>query len=442
MTSAAEQLTASFDPQFFKRARDLRKRLLFTLFALVVYRFGTYIPLPGVDISVMADIAKRNATGILGMIDMFAGGALWRMTIFSLNIMPYISASIVVQLLVATTPSLQHLRKDGELGKRKINQYTRYGALGLAVIQAYGLSRALESSGVAVNPGVFFQFTTITIIAGSTMFLVWLGDQITARGVGNGVSMIVFAGIVANLPESALKMLALGREGHYHSFFIIMVMLGIAGLIFFIVFMERAQRRVPMHYPKTMNAPTAPGGSYLPLKLNNAGVMPPIFASSILLAPVTVSTFGLGASAEGFWGTIVYYLTPGHPVHMILYSALLVFFAYFYTAIVVDPEDTSNNLKKSSAFIPGIRPGAATSEYLEGVLSRLTAIGAAYLVAVCIIPEFIKAKYTIPFYLSGTSFLIVVNVVIDLIGQVYSHLVAHQYESLMRKGRMRNKGGR
>lgn len=441
MTSAAEHLTANFDSQFFKRARDLRKRLLFTLFALIVYRFGTYIPLPGVDISVMAEIAKRNATGILGMIDMFAGGALWRMTIFSLNIMPYISASIVVQLLVATTPSLQHLRKDGELGKRKINQYTRYSALGLSIVQAYGLARALEANNVAVHTGFFFEFTTVTIIAGSTMFLVWLGDQITARGVGNGISLIVFAGIVANLPESALKMLALGREGHYHTFFILMIMAGVAALIFFIVFVERAQRRIPMHYPKTTHAPQA-GSNYLPLKLNNAGVMPPIFASSILLAPVTVSSFGLDAGSDGIWGTIVYYLTPGHPVHMFLYSTLLVFFAYFYTAIVVDPNDTANNLKKSGAFIPGIRPGTATSDYLEGVLGRLTAIGAAYLVAVCIIPEFIKAKYTIPFYFSGTSFLIVVSVVIDLIGQVYSHLVAYQYEALMRKNRMGRRGNK
>jgi len=441
MTSLAEQLTSNFDPEFFKRAKGLRKRIVFTLMALVVYRLGTYIPLPGIDIAVMSEIAKRNATGILGMIDMFAGGALWRMTIFSLNIMPYISASIVVQLLVATTPSLQHLRKDGEVGKRKINQYTRYGALGLSLVQAYGLARALEANGVAVSSGFFFEFTTMTIIAGSTMFLVWLGDQITSRGIGNGVSMIVFSGIVANLPESALKMLTLGREGHYHFLFILLVMVGVAAIIFFIVFMERAQRRIPMHYPKTTHAPQA-SANYLPLKLNNAGVMPPIFASAILLAPATVGSFGLNAEGGGIWSTIVYYLTPGNPVHMILYSSLLVFFAYFYTALMVDPEDTSNNLKKSGAFIPGIRPGSATADYLEGVLTRLTAIGSTYLVAVCIIPEFIKAKYTIPFYLSGTSFLIVVSVVIDLIGQVYSHLVAYQYESLMKKGRIgRSRGG-
>ncbi|MCY4414154.1 MAG: preprotein translocase subunit SecY [Alphaproteobacteria bacterium] len=435
MTSIAEQLSSNFDPQFFKRARALRKRLVFTLLALIVYRFGTYIPLPGVDISVMADIAKRNATGVLGMIDMFAGGALWRMTIFSLNIMPYISASIVVQLLVATTPSLQHLRKDGETGKQKINQYTRYGALGLALVQSYGLAKALESSGVAVNSGFFFELTTMCIIAGSTMFLIWLGDQITSRGVGNGVSMLVFAGIVANLPESALKMLTLGREGHYHALFILLVILGLGLLITFIVFMERAQRRIPMHYPKNQT-PNA-GGNYLPLKLNNAGVMPPIFASSILLAPVTVSSFGLieNDTVGGIWSSIVYYLTPGNPIHMALYSALLIFFAYFYTALTVDPSDTANNLKKSGAFIPGIRPGNATADYLEGVLTRLTAIGSAYLVSVCIIPEIIKSKYTIPFYFSGTSLLIVVSVVIDLISQIYAHLVAYQYESLMKKDR-------
>ncbi len=437
MTSIAEQITANMSPEFFKQAKSLRKKLIFTLLALVVYRLGTYIPLPGVDLTLMGEIAKRNATGILGMIDMFAGGALWRMTIFSLNIMPYISASIVVQLMVASTPSLQHLRKDGDTGKRKISQYTRYGALGLSVLQAYGLAKALELNGVALQPGLFFQLTTMCIVAGSTMFLIWLGDQITARGIGNGVSMIVFAGIVANLPESALKMLALGREGHYHVLFILLVLIGLAFLICFIVFMERAQRCIPMHYPRQQHGATGQS-NYLPLRINNAGVMPAIFASSILFAPATLSSFGL-EMGDGIWSSILYFLTPGHPVHMILYSSLLVFFAYFYTALMVDPNETASNLKKSGAFIPGIRPGQATAEYLEGVLSQLTAIGSMYLVAVCIIPEIIKAKYTIPFYFSGTSLLIVVSVVIELISQVYSHLVAYQYESLMKKGRGRQK---
>jgi preprotein translocase subunit SecY len=442
MASAAEQLAANLNFSAFSKAKDLKKRIWFTLIALIVYRLGTYIPLPGIDMTVMADIAKRNATGILGMVDMFSGGALWRMTILALNIMPYISASIMVQLLSAIHPQLEALRKEGESGRQKLNQYTRYGTVALATVQAFAMARTLESSGAVMNPGLFFEVSTIVTIVGGTMFLVWLGEQITSRGIGNGISLIIFSGIVANLPQAALRMLDLGREGQYHIAFIIGILILLAAVIAFIVFMERAQRKVLIQYPKRQMGNRITGGesNHLPLKLNNSGVIPPIFASSILLLPGTLASFI--TNGPDWIQTILYNLSPGRPIFMILYSFFIIFFAFFYTALMFNSEDTAENLKKSGAFIPGIRPGASTAAYFDFLLTRLTTVGATYLVAVCILPEFLKVKYSLPFYLGGTSLLIVVSVTMDTVGQIHSHLLSHQYENLMKRSRLNSRGRR
>ena len=440
MASAAEQLAANLNFGAFAKATELKKRIWFTLAALVVYRLGAHIPLPGIDAHAMAELFRTNAGGILGMFDMFAGGAVRRMTIFALNIMPYISASIIMQLLTAVSPTLEQLKKEGEAGRKKINQYTRYGTVLLAAVQAFGIAVGLEAStGVVANPGFLFRFSTVVTLTGGTIFLMWLGDQITARGVGNGISLIIFSGIVANLPIALVQMLELGRTGQTSALFILILLALAVGVITFIVFMERAQRRIIIQYPKRQVGNKLFGGesSHLPLKLNSSGVIPPIFASSLLLLPATAA--GFSGTAPGWLGSITAFLGHGQPAYMLAYVALIVFFAFFYTAIVVNPNDTADNLKRHGGFIPGIRPGKNTAEYLDYVLTRLTVVGSAYLAAVCLLPEILVSRYAVPFYFGGTSLLIVVSVTMDTVAQIHSHLLAHQYEGLVKKAKLRGR---
>jgi preprotein translocase subunit SecY len=448
MASAAEQLAANLNFGVLAKATELKKRIWFTLGVLIVYRIGTYIPVPGVDANVMAEILRQHGGGILGMFDMFTGGALGRMTVFALNIMPYISAAIIVQLLTAAIPAWEQLKKEGESGRKKLNQYTRYLTLFIAVFQAYGLALGLESMrgafGSAVyDPGWFFRISCVVTLVGGTMFLMWLGEQITARGVGNGISLIIFAGIVANLPSALASTLELGRTGALSTFFIMFFLLAALGIIFVVVFIERAQRRVPVQYPKRQVGNRMFGGenSHLPLKINTANVIPPIFASSLLLLPATFLGFsGQQGSGEGWLPWIAAQLAHGQPAYMTLYVLMIVFFAFFYTAVVFNPQETADNLKKHGGFIPGIRPGTSTAEYLDRVLTRLTVVGAAYLSIVCLIPELLISQYGVPFYFGGTSLLIIVSVTMDTVAQVQSHLFAHQYEGLIKKARLGGKG--
>ena len=414
-------------------------------FALIVYRLGTYIPLPGIDSQAISDVFQQNSSGILGMFDVFAGGALSRMTIFALNIMPYISASIIIQLMTTASPHLAALKKEGESGRKKIIQYTRYGTVLLASVQALGIATGLEgvisSSGPAViNPGLFFKFTTVVTLTGGTVFLMWLGEQITARGIGNGISMIIMAGIVANLPVSLVSTLELGKTGALSGIFILFLLMMAVAVIGFIVFIERAQRRIIIQYPKRQVGMKMFGGesSHLPLKLNTAGVIPPIFASSILLLPVTVMSFNAG-SGPGWLMDVSSLLGRGQPLYLALYVSAIAFFAFFYTSIVFSPSDTADNLKKNGGFIPGIRPGENTAVYIDYVLTRLTVIGALYLSAVCLLPEILISKYSVPFYFGGTSLLIVVNVTMDTVAQIHSHLIAQQYEGLIKKSKLRGR---
>ena len=445
MASAAEQFASNLNFGAFAKATELKKRIWFTLAALIIYRLGTYIPLPGINPAVLKDIFQQNQGGILGMFDMFAGGALSRMTIFALNIMPYISASIIMQLMTAVSPKLEALKKEGEAGRKKINQYTRYGTVLIAALQAYGISAGLEgmssSAGPAVaEPGLFFRFQVVVTLVGGTIFLMWLGEQITARGVGNGISLIIFSGIVANLPSALAGTLELGRTGALSTGFIILLLLMSVGVIFFIVFVERAQRRILIQYPKRQRGNKMSGGesSHLPLKINTAGVIPPIFASSLLLMPITIIGFSAGTGPE--WLTqAAAYLGRGQPVYLIIYISMVVFFAFFYTAVVFNPADTADNLKKYGGFIAGIRPGKNTAEYLDWVLTRLTVVGAAYLAAICLLPELLISRYSVPFYFGGTSLLIVVTVTMDTVAQVQSHLLAHQYEGLIKKSKLRGR---
>ncbi len=447
MASAAEQLAAHMNLGAFSKATELKKRIWFTLGALIVYRLGTYIPLPGIDPAAVADIFNRQAGGILGMFNMFAGGALGRMTIFALNIMPYISASIIMQLMTTVMPQLEALKKEGEAGRKRINQYTRYLTVVITAAQAYGLAVGLEgmqsSVGTAViEPGLFFRFVTVITLVGGTLFLMWLGEQITARGVGNGISLIIFAGIVAGLPQALAGTLELGRTGALSAGLIIALLVMAVGVIFFIVFMERAQRRIIVQYPKRQqgNRMTAGESSHLPLKINTAGVIPPIFASSLLLMPVTAIGFMAGQGPE-WLTTVAAYLGRGQPLYLAIYLGLIVFFAFFYTAVVFNPSDTADNLKKYGGFIPGIRPGKNTAEYLDRVLTRLTVVGAGYLALVCLLPEILIAQFGVPFYFGGTSLLIVVTVTMDTVAQVQSHLLAHQYEGLIKKSKLRGRRG-
>jgi preprotein translocase subunit SecY len=448
MASAAEQLANSINFGAFSKATELKSRIWFTLTALVVYRLGSYIPIPGIDPGILHDVFQHNAGGILGMFDMFSGGALGRMSIFALNIMPYISASIIIQLLTAVSPTLEALKKEGESGRKKINQYTRYSTVVLAAVQAYGIAVGLEgmrsgAQSAVIDPGMFFRVVTMVTLTGGTVFLMWLGEQITARGVGNGISLIIFAGIVANLPHALAATLELGRTGALSPVFILLFLAMSIFVVAFIVFMERAQRRILVQYPKRQVGNRMFGGeaSHLPLKINTSGVIPPIFASSLLLLPATISSFQSQGQDFGWIGTITAYLGHGRPAYMILYISLIVFFCFFYTAIVFNPTETADNLRKYGGFIPGIRPGKNTADYLDYVLTRLTVVGAAYLAAVCILPEILISQYSVPFYFGGTSLLIVVSVTMDTVAQIHSHLLAHQYEGLIKKSRLRGRRG-
>ncbi len=445
MASAAEQLAANFNFGTLAKATELKKRIWFTLGALIVYRIGTYLPLPGIDSAVLGELFEQQAGGILGMFDTFAGGAVSRMSIFALNIMPYISASIIMQLMTAVSPTIEALKKEGESGRKKINQYTRYLTVLLASVQAYGIAVGLEgvqgSQGPAVHdPGLFFRASAVITLVGGTMFLMWLGEQITQRGVGNGISLIIFAGIVAGLPGALAGTLELGRTGQLSAIFIIFMLVLAVAVIAFIVFVERAQRRILIQYPKRQVGNKMFGGesSHLPMKINTPGVIPPIFASSLLLMPLTIANFS-GGQGPGWLQEITALLGHGQPLYLAIYIAMIIFFAFFYTAVVFNPEDTADNLKKYGGFVPGIRPGKNTAEYLDYVLTRLTAIGAVYLAAVCALPEFLIAQYAVPFYFGGTSLLICVTVTMDTVAQIQSHLLAHQYEGLVKKSKLRGR---
>jgi len=441
MASAAEQLAANLNFAAFGKAEELKKRLWFTLAALVVYRLGTYIPLPGINPLALAEIINRNQSGILGLFNVFSGGAVGRMAIFALNIMPYISASIIIQLMTSVSTRLEVLKKEGEQGRKKITQYTRYGTVLLATLQAYGIATGLEGAGnVVIEAGIFFRLSTVITLVGGTVFLMWLGEQITARGVGNGISLIIFAGIVAELPSALVSTFELGRTGALPTLFLLVLVVMIGGVIAAIVFMERAQRRLLVQYPKRQVGRKMVGGeaSHLPLKLNVSGVIPPIFASSILLLPITVANFSAGAGPE-WLTTVTSLLGHGQPLYMLFYAAGIIFFCFFYTSIVFNPEDTAENLRKNGGFIPGIRPGAKTAEYINYILTRLTVVGALYLTAVCLLPEILVAQYSVPFYFGGTSLLIVVSVTMDTVAQIQSHLLAHQYEGLIKKSRLKGR---
>ena len=446
MASAAEQLASNMSLGVLSKATELKRRIWFTLGALLVYRLGTYVPVPGVDAAVMGEMLQQHGGGILGMFDMFSGGALGRMTVFALAIMPYISASIIIQLMSAAIPTLETLKKEGESGRKKLNQYTRYLTVVIAMFQSYGIAIGLEgmrgSFGAAViDPGLFFRVSCVVSLVGGTMFLLWLGEQITARGVGNGTSLIIFAGIVANVPHALASLLELGRTGALSSVFIVAFMVIAVAVIAFIVFIERAQRRIVVQYPKRQVGQRMFGGdsTHMPLKINTSGVIPPIFASSILLIPATISGFSGGADA-GWLSAIGNALGHGQPLYMLVYMGMIVFFSYFYTAVVFNPVETADNLKKYGGFIPGIRPGTQTADYFDYVLTRLTTVGAIYLSIVCLLPEVLISNYGVPFYFGGTSLMIIVSVTMDTITQVQSHLLAHQYEGLIKKARVKGRG--
>lgn len=440
MASAAEQLASNLNFSAFAKAEDLKKRIWFTVGALLVYRLGTYIPLPGINPDAFAQAFSSQSKGVLGMFNMFAGGAVQRMAIFALGIMPYISASIIMQLMTSVIPSLEALKKEGEQGRKIINQYTRYGTVLLALVQAYGISVGLEGgNGIVNDPGMFFRISTVVTLVGGTMFLMWLGEQITARGIGNGISLIIFSGIVAGLPRAISGTLELGRTGALSTGLILAIIVLAIVVIALIVFFERAQRRLLIQYPKRQlgNRMFQGDTSHLPLKLNTSGVIPPIFASSLLLLPATIAGFSQTANMPAWASTILASLGHGQPLYMAFYAAMIVFFAFFYTAIVFNPKDTADQLKKHSGFIPGYRPGERTADYIDYVLTRITVIGAIYLVLVCLLPEFLISATGVPFYLGGTSLLIVVSVTLDTVAQIQGHLIAHQYEGLIKKSKLR-----
>jgi len=442
MASAAEQLAANINWSAFSKAEELKKRIWFTLGALVIYRLGTYIPLPGIDPSAFEQSFLGQKQGVLDMFNMFSGGAVQRMAVFALNIMPYISASIIIQLLSSVLPSLEAIKKEGESGRKILNQYTRYLTVVLALFQAYGIAIGLEGrGGVVAEGGFIFRFSTMITLTGGTMFLVWLGEQITSRGVGNGSSLIIFAGIVARLPQAAVQLFELGRQGSISTGMVLGVIVMVFVVVAFIVFVERAQRRVPITYPRRQvgNKMYEGQSSFLPLKLNTSGVIPPIFASSLLLLPTTVANFAQGAASNGILSTITNLLGRGGPLYLLLYVALIVFFAFFYTATVFNPADTADNLKKHGGFVPGVRPGERTAQYIDSVLTRITVVGAAYLAVICILPELLTSYSSVQLYFGGTSLLIVVSVTMDTVAQIHGHLQAHQYEGLIRKSKLRGK---
>ncbi|WBX84977.1 preprotein translocase subunit SecY [Sphingosinicella microcystinivorans] len=445
MASAAEQLAANLNWGSFSKATDLKKRLWFTLGALVVFRLCSFVPLPGIDPVQLELLFDQTRGGVLDFVNMFSGGALERMSIVALNIMPYITSSIIVQLMTSLSPSMAQLKKEGESGRKKINQYTRYGTVALTLFQGYGIAVGLEGWGAGqgasavLDPGWFFRITTMITLLGGTMFLMWLGEQITARGIGNGISLIIMAGIVATLPSALAGLFEQGRTGAMSGIVILAIIAAVIVVIAFICFMERAQRRILVQYPKRQvgNRMTQGDSSHLPLKLNTAGVIPPIFASSLLLMPLTVAQFAGQGSQSDWMITVTTALQHGSPLYMGMYAAGIIFFCFFYTAIVFNPEETADNLKRQGGFIPGIRPGEKTSQYLDYVLTRITVVGASYLTLICLIPEYLISAFALPFYFGGTSLLIVVNVTMDTVAQIQSHLLAHQYEGLIKKAKLR-----
>ncbi len=443
MTSAAEQFASNLSFSSFAKAEELKKRLLFALGALVVYRLGTFIPIPGINASAFASNFQSQTTGLLGTLNIFAGGAVERMAIFALNIMPYISASIIMQLMTAVIPSLEAIKKEGEQGRRQINQYTRYLTVFLAIVQGFFIAVSLQSSpGVVANPGPFFLFTTTVTLVGGVMFLLWLGEQITSRGIGNGVSLIIFAGIVAELPRAVVGLLDLGRQGGLPPAIVLLVIVLSLALIAFVVFIERSQRRLLVQYPRRQvgNRMTQGEKSHLPMKLNISGVIPPIFASSILILPATIGA-AVGEGSPIWLQDFTTMFAPGRPAYILTYGVGIILFAFVYTSVVFNTEDVADNLKRNGGFIQGYRPGPRTADYLDYMVTRLTVIGAAYLTFVCLLPEFLRLNYSqIPVYIGGTSLLIVVSVTLDTVSQIQGHLVAQQYESLIKKSKLR--GGR
>ncbi|MCQ0093693.1 preprotein translocase subunit SecY [Roseovarius sp. M141] len=445
MVSAAEQMAANTSWAALGKATDLRKRIVFTLMLLVVYRLGTWIPVPGIDGAELREFMVGAGASIGGMLSMFTGGALGRMGIFALGIMPYISASIIIQLMTAMVPSLEQLKKEGESGRKKINQYTRYGTVLLATLQSYGLAVSLQSGDLVTNPGMFFIVSCMVTLVGGTMFLMWLGEQITARGIGNGISLIIFVGIIAEVPAALAQFFASGRSGAISPAVIIGVIVMVVAVIGFVVFMERSLRKIHIQYPRRQVGMKVydGGSSHLPVKVNPAGVIPAIFASSLLLLPTTISTFSGGQGGSPIMSTILAYFGPGQPLYLLFFTAMIVFFAYFYTYnVAFKPDEVAENLKNQNGFVPGIRPGKRTAEYLEYVVSRILVLGSGYLALVCLLPEILRAQFAIPFYFGGTSVLIVVSVTMDTIQQVQSHLLAHQYEGLIEKSQLGGKGKR
>ncbi len=439
MASAAEQLAANLSFSTLANSEELKKRIWFTLGALIIYRLGTYIPMPGIDSLALEQFANQNSSGILGWVNGLAGGALGRMAIFALNIMPYISASIIMQLMTTVSPQMEALKKEGESGRKKINQYTRYGTVLLAAVQAYGIAVGLEGQGgIVTDPGLFFRASTVITLTGGTMFLMWLGEQITSRGIGNGISLIIFAGIVAGLPSGVAALLELGRTGQMSPFLIMGILVMALAVIAFIVFFERAQRRLLIQYPKRQVGMkmSQSESSHMPLKLNTAGVIPPIFASSLLLLPITVANFSAGQGPE-WLNRVTAMLGHGQPLFLLMFAILIVFFCFFYTSIQFNPKETAENLKKSGGFILGIRPGDKTAEYIDWILTRITVLGAAYLVAICLLPELLVGYSGIPFYFGGTSLLIVVSVTLDTVSQLQGHMLAQQYGKLLQKASLR-----
>lgn len=452
MASAADQMAQSISLAKFAQATDLKKRLWFTIGALIVFRLLSYVPLPGVDPTALGLLSQKTTGGVLDFFNTFSGGSLSRMSLIALGVMPYITASIVVQLATSLSPQLAAIKKEGESGRKKLNQYTRYGTVALTAIQGYFIAASLEAFGASqgvqavIEPGMTFRVAAVISLIGGTMFLMWLGEQITNRGIGNGVSLIIMAGIVAHLPTTLVNLMEGGRSGSIDAVRLIGIVVAVVALILFICFMERAQRRILIQYPKRQTQRGMQADrSHLPLKINTAGVIPPIFASSLLLMPLTISQFaGQRVAGESKWGDFIIglnqYLAHGQPVYMALYAAGIIFFSFFYTAIVFNPEETADNLKRYGGFIPGIRPGKNTETYFDYVLTRITVIGAAYLVVICLLPEYLVSALSIPFYLGGTSLLIVVNVTMDTVTQIQSHLLAHQYGDLIKKAKL--KGGR
>jgi preprotein translocase subunit SecY len=441
MASAAEQMAANLSWGTLGKATDLRQRIFYTVLLLMVYRLGTFIPVPGIDGTALRNFMDNAGTGLGGMLSLFTGGAIKRMGIFALGVMPYISASIIVQLLASMIPALEQLKKEGDQGRKKINQYTRYATVALATFQGWAIAASIVAGGLASDPSLFFKLSCVVTLVGGTMFLMWLGEQITARGIGNGVSLIIFTGIVAEIPAALAQFLAQGRSGAMSPVVIIGALIGVVAVIAFVVFMERALRKIHIQYPRRQVGMKIydGGSSHLPIKVNPAGVIPAIFASSLLLLPTTIATFS-SQQTNPIMATILAYMGPGQPLYLLLQGALIVFFAYFYTANVsFKTDDVAENLKNQNGFIPGIRPGKKTQDYLDYVVNRILVVGSGYLAAVCFLPEILRTEFAIPFYFGGTSVLIVVSVTMDTINQIQSHMLAHQYEGLIEKSQLRGK---